>query len=149
MRTFQSKENTWKENRSGGDDYKKRTSLLWRGAKYQLGRCTTWGGGIGRVVGCKFVDIWITDSIEAKVSTKILVQWARAMKAFRWWWCVIALCVVHPVSTRPTNIFEKVKLRPNSTPNIFSGIIELQENGGCGGFQAQIPNCTVFIGMAA
>ena len=28
-------------------------------------------------------------------------------------------------------------------------IIELQENGGSGGIQAQIPNCTVYIGIAA
>ena len=57
--------------------------------------------------------------------------------------------VLHPVSTRPTNIFKKVKLRPNSTPNIFSDIIELQEIGGCGGFQAQILNCAGFIGIGA
>ena len=44
---------------------------------------------------------------------------------------------------------KKVKLNPNSNPNIFSEIIELQENGGSGGIQAQIPNCTVYIGIAA
>ena len=44
---------------------------------------------------------------------------------------------------------KKVKLHPNCNPNIFSEIIELQENGGSGGIQAQIPNCTVYIGIAA
>ena len=44
---------------------------------------------------------------------------------------------------------KKVKLNPNSNPNISSEIIELQENGGSGGIQAQIPNCTVYIGIAA
>ena len=44
---------------------------------------------------------------------------------------------------------KKVKLNPNSNPNIFSEIIELQENGGSGVIQAQIPNCTVYIGIAA
>ena len=44
---------------------------------------------------------------------------------------------------------KKVKLNPNQNPNIFSEIIELQENGGSGGIQAQIPNCTVYIGIAA
>ena len=43
----------------------------------------------------------------------------------------------------------KVKLNPNSNSNIFSEIIELQENGGSGVIQAQIPNCTVYIGIAA
>ena len=43
---------------------------------------------------------------------------------------------------------KKVKLNPNSNPNIFSEIIELQENGGSGGIQAQIPNCTVYIEIA-
>ena len=44
---------------------------------------------------------------------------------------------------------KKVKLNPNSNPNISSEIIELQENGGSGGIQAQIPNCTLYIGIAA
>ena len=44
---------------------------------------------------------------------------------------------------------KKVKLNPNSNPNISSEIIELQENGGSGGIQAQIPKCTVYIGIAA
>ena len=44
---------------------------------------------------------------------------------------------------------KKVKLNPNFNPNIFSEIIESKENGGSGGIQAQIPNCTVYIGIAA
>ena len=44
---------------------------------------------------------------------------------------------------------QKVKLNLNDNPNIFSEIIELQENGSSGGIQAQIPNCTVYIGIAA
>ena len=41
-------------------------------------------------------------------------------------------------SSRPTTI-KKVKMHPNFNPNIFSEIIELQENGGSGGNQTQIP----------
>ena len=41
---------------------------------------------------------------------------------------------------------KKVKLNINSNPNIFSEIIELQKNGG---IQAQVPNCTVYIEIAA
>ena len=44
---------------------------------------------------------------------------------------------------------KKVKLNINSKPNIFSEIIELQKNGGTGGIQAQIPNCTIYIEIAA
>ena len=44
---------------------------------------------------------------------------------------------------------KKVKLNPNSNPNIFSEIIEEQKNGSRRGIQAQIPNCTVYIGIAA
>ena len=44
---------------------------------------------------------------------------------------------------------EKVKVNPNYNPNIFSEIIELQENGGSGGIQAQIPNWPIYIGIAA
>ena len=44
---------------------------------------------------------------------------------------------------------KKVKLNPNFNQNISSEIIELLENGGSGGIQAQIPNCTVYIGIAA
>jgi len=44
---------------------------------------------------------------------------------------------------------KKVKLNPNSNPNIFSEINELQENGSSGGIQAQILNCTIYIGIAA
>ena len=44
---------------------------------------------------------------------------------------------------------KKVKLNPNHNSNIFSEIIEFQEYGGSGGIQAKIPNCTVYIGIAA
>jgi len=44
---------------------------------------------------------------------------------------------------------KKVKVNPNSNPNIFSKIIELEENGGSGSIQAEIHNCTVYIGIAA
>ena len=44
---------------------------------------------------------------------------------------------------------KKVKLNPNQNPNIFSEIIELHENEDSGGIQAKIPNCTVYIGIAA
>ena len=36
-----------------------------------------------------------------------------------------------------------------SEPKFFSEIIELQENGGSGGIQAQIPNWPIYIGIAA
>ena len=44
---------------------------------------------------------------------------------------------------------KKVKLNPNYNPNIFSELIELQENGGSGGIQTQIPNWPIYIGRAA
>ena len=44
---------------------------------------------------------------------------------------------------------KKVKLNQDQNPNIFSEMIELQENGRSGGIQAQIPNCTLYIGIAA
>ena len=44
---------------------------------------------------------------------------------------------------------KKVKLNPNYNPNIFSEIIELQENGGSGGIQIQITNWLIYIGIAA
>ena len=44
---------------------------------------------------------------------------------------------------------KKVKLNPNSNPNISSEIIELQENGGSRGIQTQIPNWPIYIGIAA
>ena len=44
---------------------------------------------------------------------------------------------------------KKVKLHPNSNPNISSEIIELQENGGGGGNQTQVPNFQFYIGIAA
>ena len=55
---------------------------------------------------------------------------------------------VYPINSSYKYV-KKVKLNPNYNPNIFSEIIELQENGGSGGIQAQIPNCTVYIGIAA
>ena len=55
---------------------------------------------------------------------------------------------VYPLNS-PYKYVKKLKLNPNSNPNIFSEIIELQENGGSGVIQAQIPNCTVYIGIAA
>ena len=39
------------------------------------------------------------------------------------------------------------KLNISFQPNIFSEIIEYQENGGSGGIQTQIPNCTFYIAM--
>ena len=44
---------------------------------------------------------------------------------------------------------KKVKLHLNFNPNIFSEIIEEQKNGVRRGIQAQIPSCTVYIGIAA
>ena len=44
---------------------------------------------------------------------------------------------------------QKVKLNLNDNPNIFSEIIELQENGGSKGIQTQIPNWPIYIGIAA
>ena len=44
---------------------------------------------------------------------------------------------------------QKVKLNLNDNPNIFSEIIELQENGGSRGIQTQIPNWPIYIGIAA
>ena len=55
---------------------------------------------------------------------------------------------VYPINSSYKYV-KKVKLNPNYNPNIFSEIIELQENGGSGGIQAKIPNCTVYIGIAA
>ena len=49
----------------------------------------------------------------------------------------------------PLNSSNKYAKKVKLNPNIFSEIIELQENGGSGGIQAQIPNCTVYIGIAA
>ena len=40
---------------------------------------------------------------------------------------------------------KKVKLNPNQNPNVFSEIIELQENGSSRG----IPNWPIYIGIAA
>ena len=51
-------------------------------------------------------------------------------------------------SSRPTTI-KKVKLHPNCNPNIFSEIIELQENGGGGGNLTQIPYFQFYMGIAA
>jgi len=55
---------------------------------------------------------------------------------------------VYPIDSSHKYV-KKVKLNPNYNPNIFSEIIELQENGVSGDIQAQIPNCTVYIGIAA
>ena len=44
---------------------------------------------------------------------------------------------------------EKVKLDLNDNPNIFSEIIESQENGGSRGIQTQIANWPINIGIAA
>ena len=51
-------------------------------------------------------------------------------------------------SSRPTTI-KKVKMHPNFNPNIFSEIIELQENGSGGGNQTQIPYFQFYMGIAA
>ena len=55
---------------------------------------------------------------------------------------------MYPVNSSNKYV-KKVKLNINSNPNIFSEIIELQKNGGSGGIQAQIPNCTIYIEIAA
>ena len=55
---------------------------------------------------------------------------------------------VYPVKASYKYV-KKVKLNPNSNPNIFSEIIEEHKKGGSGSLQAQIPNCTVYIGIAA
>ena len=55
---------------------------------------------------------------------------------------------VYPVNSSYKYV-KKVKLNPNHNLNIFSEIIEFQENGGSGGIQAKISNCTVYIGIAA
>ena len=55
---------------------------------------------------------------------------------------------VYPINSSYKYV-KKVKLNPNYNPNIFSEIIELQKNGGSGGIQAKIPNCTIYIGIAA
>ena len=44
---------------------------------------------------------------------------------------------------------KKVKLHPNFNPNIFSEIIELQQNGASGGNLTQIPNFSFHIGIEA
>ena len=53
----------------------------------------------------------------------------------------------------PINSFykyvKKVKLNLNDNLNIFSEIIELQENGGSRGIQTQIANWPIYIGIAA
>ena len=49
-------------------------------------------------------------------------------------WIVLMILLWCTDSSRPTTI-KKVKLHPNCNPNIFSEIIELQENGGGGGNQ--------------
>ena len=51
---------------------------------------------------------------------------------------------VYPINSSYKYV-KKVKLNPN----IFSEIFEYQENGGSGGIQSQIPNCTFYIGLAA
>ena len=55
---------------------------------------------------------------------------------------------VYPINSSFKYV-KKVKLNPNFNPNIFSEIIEWQENGGSVGIQAQIINWTVCIGIAA
>jgi len=44
---------------------------------------------------------------------------------------------------------KKVKLQPKCNPNIFSEIIDLQENGGGGGNLTQIPYFQFYMGIAA
>ena len=44
---------------------------------------------------------------------------------------------------------KKVKLHPNSNPDICSELIELQENWGGEGNQTQVPNFQFYIGIAA
>ena len=61
---------------------------------------------------------------------------------------VICEVFVYPINSSYKYV-KKVKLNPNFNPNIFSELMELQENGASGGIQAQIPNCTVYIGIAA
>ena len=55
---------------------------------------------------------------------------------------------VYPINSSYKHV-KKVKLIPNYNPNIFPEIIELQENGGSGGIQIQIPNWLIYIGIAA
>ena len=43
----------------------------------------------------------------------------------------------------------KVKLFLTFNPNISSEIVDLQENGGVGGIQTQIPYLPLYIGIAA
>ena len=54
---------------------------------------------------------------------------------------------VYPINSSYKYV-KKVKLIPNYNPNIFPEIIELQENGGIGGIQTQIPNWPIYIGIA-
>ena len=61
----------------------------------------------------------------------------------------MVICEVLYILNSSNKYVKKVKLNPKSNPNIFSEIIELQENGGSRGIQAQIPNCTVYIEIAA
>ena len=44
---------------------------------------------------------------------------------------------------------KKVKLHPKCNPNIFSEIIEKEENGGGGGDLTQIPYFQFYMGIAA
>ena len=62
--------------------------------------------------------------------------------------CVVRFVVLCILSARPTNT-KKVKLNINSNPNIFSWNHWFAKNRGSGGIQAQIPDCTVYIGIAA
>ena len=55
---------------------------------------------------------------------------------------------VYPVNSSYKYV-KKVKLNPNYNPNIFSEIIELQENGGGGGNLTQIPYSQFYMGIAA
>ena len=86
-------------------------------------------GGFGRTVQLvpKTLEVW-----GEKVKRKHGYMWS----------------FVYPINSSYKYV-KKVKLNPNFNPNIFSEIIELQENGGSGGIQAQIPNCTVYIGITA
>ena len=72
--------------------------------------------------------------------------WGLKGKGTKKAWLDMQFCVFVNSSQK---YVKKVKLHLNFNPNIFSEIIELRENGGSGGIQAQIPNCTVFIGIAA
>ena len=87
------------------------------------------GGRFGRTVQLvpKTLEVW-----REKVKRKHRYMWS----------------FVYPINSSYKYV-KKVKLNPNYNPNIFSELIELQENGGSGGIQTQIPNWPIYIGIAA